>query len=306
MKGYKMKTERKKFGFTIVELLTVMSVIALLLGLLVPALSLVRRMAKDVKQKGQFHSIDVALEMFSSENDGYPCSNFFLTSGKYTVGAHHLAEALVGRDLLGFDPQTTWNAQADEGGPVYGNGTPAEDALSLDRRKGPYLASENVEAFQIQQLYADRGNVYNSDTYPSPVLTDCYRIKTVVLSNGKQVKAGTPILYYKANTSSKLFPDAFDAAIADDNTPGYIYNSRDNEELIALGHMMDQTQMHHFDYLGGYTAAGNDGRQIFYDAITNPKITSQFRPYNATSYLLISAGFDGIYGTPDDIYNFSE
>jgi type II secretory pathway pseudopilin PulG len=305
MKGYKMEKRRKKIGFTIVELLTVMSVIALLLGLLVPALNLVRKMAKDTKQRGQFHSIDVALEMFNSENDGYPCSNF-LGSSEYTVGAHHLAEALLGRDLLGFDPQTTWDAQADETALVYGcsSGDVTDREASLERRKGPYLASENVEAFQIYQLYSDTGNVYDGNDFPSPVLTDCYRIRTVILSNGKQVKAGTPILYYKANTSSKLFPDAFVDDIADVNTPGYIYDSRDNEELIALGHMMNQTQQHHFG-TGYGDAAGHDGRQIFYDAITNPKITIA-RPYNATSYLLISAGFDGIYGTTDDIYNFSE
>ena len=57
-----MKKHSEKQGFTIVELLTVMSVIAILIGLLVPALNLVRKMAKDTKQKAQFHSINVAVK----------------------------------------------------------------------------------------------------------------------------------------------------------------------------------------------------------------------------------------------------
>ena len=252
-----METERKKKGFSIVELLTVMAVIALLLSILAPALRMVRKIAKDTGQRAQFHGIDVALEMFDGENDGYPTSSFLpnSTTGPYTVGAHHLAEALIGRDMLGFDPQTSWDAKLDEiNKDVYASSKKSSSAAqieaSLERRKGPYLASENVEAFQIQQLYANRGNVYDGNDSPSPVLTDSYRIKTVVLSNGRQVKAGTPILYYKANTSSQSFPDAYAAAIVDDNATASIFNSMDNEDLIALGYMMDQTQPHHFDHLG--------------------------------------------------------
>jgi hypothetical protein len=77
----------------------------------------------------------------------------------------------------------------------------------------------------------------------------------------------------------------------------------DNEELLKLGVITDAKE-HCFDptaAIGAFT-----GREFFYDTITNSKITTQVRPYNQRSYILISAGFDSIFGTPDDIFNFSE
>jgi hypothetical protein len=38
--------------------------------------------------------------------------------------------------------------------------------------------------------------------------------------------------------------------------------------------------------------------------IRDPKIPNIVRPYNPDSYILISAGPDGYYGTADDIHNY--
>jgi hypothetical protein len=148
-------------------------------------------------------------------------------------------------------------------------------------------------------------------------LTDIYRVKDVT-RNGKTAKAGTPILYYKANTSlvgSTIFPNTQITGMPETvfsnsttETQGYIYDSLDNDYLIELGGMTDQTKYHHFDK-DNYTDpadSSHKGRWVFYDTITNQKITSQPRPYNADTYILISAGYDGIYGTKDDITNFGE
>ena len=328
-----METKREKFGFTLVELLTVMSVIAILIGILVPALNLVRKMAKDTSQKAQFHSISVSLDIFNGENDGYPdsyvrpigASTGLSGTAPLTIGAQHLAEALVGRDMLGLDPMTTWNAEwdiatsintpyASENLPL--GSSPAETTKSLTRRKGPYLNPEKVEAYNVGDLYTTTGNVYDglesSNNAPAPVMTDIYRVKDVTLTTGKTVKAGSPILYYKANTSltgRNIFPDTTGTAysIIPTEAVGSIFNSIDNEALIALFTIKD-TNVHH-KYEANHTdigGTGEEGRYYFYKMITNPKITSQPRPYNTSTYLLISAGYDGIYGTTDDITNFGE
>ncbi|MBN1457316.1 MAG: type II secretion system protein, partial [Sedimentisphaerales bacterium] len=104
------KKMRRK-GFTIVELLTVMGVIAILISLLVPALALVRDFSKEIQQSAQFHSIDVGLEMYktefgdypeSSDNDDlYDASKCHPDDPTPYGGANKLAEAMVGLDMLG-------------------------------------------------------------------------------------------------------------------------------------------------------------------------------------------------------------
>ncbi|MCE5340378.1 MAG: type II secretion system GspH family protein [Planctomycetaceae bacterium] len=349
-----METKRKS-GFTIVELLTVMAIIAILMGLLLPAMQAVRKLAKDVSQKAQFKTIEAALEAYAGENGTYPESSVSPTIvTKATVGAHKLAEALVGRDMQGFDPKSSWDADTDRLGTanteIYANREAPQSSeqvevdASLKRRQEVYLKIQDVEAYQVNQLFNNCGVVYpgsldsigtvSSTYYSAPVLTDTYRAKKVTLPNGTNLLAGTPILYYKADTrpdsaiiaangQETAFPDTQKAtnrgtddlaltpsidAIAD-----YIYDVNDNDDLVKLYQMMKPTaaNVHYFDsqheeqVIVRGTSQTVNGLWLFYDTITNEKM-AQPTPYNRNSYILISAGYDGIYGTKDDIYNFEK
>lgn len=303
------RQSKGKRGFTIVELLTVMSVIIILMGLLLPALNMAKRYAKRVKQKNQFAGINAALEMFNVEQEGYPESSALNVAPNITTGAHRLTEALIGRDFQGFDTLSSWDAKADESDTaIYGTNptNPVEVAESLDRRKGPYLELDQLGAFQIGQLYPGNATVYNGLTTSAPVITDVYTITRVTIGS-KVVKAGTPILYYKANVSSDIFDTSPTANLADN-----IYNPEDNDDLVQLGHIKhptptDPLHKHHFDSTYTDPASGQTGTQIFYEAITNPRIPligGYGRPYQQESFILVSAGFDGRFGTRDDVFNF--
>ena len=112
------KQSNSRTAFTIIELLTIMSIIVILLSLLVPALNKVKIFAKRVTQKNQFHAIDVAMEMFNAEWDGYPDSGALGADNLPYCGAMKLCEAMVGRDLLGFHPDSLFRSDGLDGSGV--------------------------------------------------------------------------------------------------------------------------------------------------------------------------------------------
>jgi len=97
-----MKSKGKRIGFTIIELLTVMSIIVILIGLLVPSLNAIKRYARVVAQQNQFRNIGSGLEMFQSDFDEYPDSSTIDADGALYCGAMKLCEVMAGQDGLGF------------------------------------------------------------------------------------------------------------------------------------------------------------------------------------------------------------
>jgi len=67
-----VKPTRK--GFTTVELLTVLAIIMLLVGIMLPALKAVKDRARKAKQKAEFLSMDMALLAFKGDYGDYPPS----------------------------------------------------------------------------------------------------------------------------------------------------------------------------------------------------------------------------------------
>ena len=103
-----------------------------------------------------------------------------------------------------------------------------------------------------------------------------------------------PILYYEANTSNTRHEPA-DLPIPG-NDKGQIYNYLDNNQLVGLGKPWNPATPH--------TLYSDQTK--FYTSTWNEKVSAITRPYRADSFILISAGYDGEYGTPDDVFNFEE
>ncbi|MCK5565171.1 MAG: type II secretion system protein [Planctomycetes bacterium] len=329
----KKQKQRQANGFTLIELLVVISIIVLLLGILVPGMRAFKRTADNLKQKSRFHSMEVGLELYYKDFLKYPESKA-LPAGSTTGvvnGAHHLAEALFGRDMKGFDYKSNWYALTDSLIPdIYANDNNSTVQTDIDasaaRRKGPYVDLKDVGAFRLNAgigvpWYPGSGIAVSTETggtiyaggddYPSPVISDIFYKKIIKVANletgvEQGFRVGTPVLYFKANTDEKQ-SRGYDA----DGTPitdyrHLIYNYEDNEAMFGLpqvtGPETDDEKNHH--YRKGYNS--NTGDELFYDDITNEKVEQYARPVNARSFLLISAGRDGIYGTDDDVTNFGK
>lgn len=293
-----MKQARRRKAFTIVELLTVMSIIVILIGLMVPALNKVRRYAKDVQQKAQFNAINAAVELFNNEFDGYPPSGALDGTGAPYCGAMKLCEALVGQDLLGFHSNAAFRRDGlDATGkallypPNIDGLTPALRENNLIARKGPFLTAENANAWRMQDIYGTTVGSFLPSTF---VLCDVYARQ---MKTGQ--KTGMPILYYKADTASSYHDPNLAGAMTPTDSRGNIYNYLDNQTLVQLGKPWQASGTS-----GAATTHSLATALRFYRNTQSEQVTTTNRPFRADTFILISAGWDGEYGTADDICNF--
>ena len=78
-----MKNDKK--GFTIIELLVVISIIGLLSTISVVALNGARKKSRDAKRVGDMKQIQTSLELYFNDNSAYPVSATALTLGTGTA-----------------------------------------------------------------------------------------------------------------------------------------------------------------------------------------------------------------------------
>jgi len=170
-------------------------------------------------------------------------------------------------------------------------------------RKGPYLQLENANPYSLLELYGG-GNFGQLGDSADPnggiVLCDEYkRVRSP--TTGKKI--GSPILYYRAEVSSTTHDDTSLTTARQS-----IYNCMDNQELIDVGIVWDPAS----GYVHPMASSGTDrdGNPVtwkkFYTITRDEKVGVIPRPKMVDSYILISAGYDGLYGTKDDVFNFGD
>lgn len=301
-----MKTHRK--AFTVVELITAVTIIAILMGILIPSVTKIRAMAKETKQRAQITTIELAIQAFKNDCGDYPESDYYTLGNRDYSGAQMLSEALQGWDLMGFHPDSYWRSDGTNGSGtrIYPN-PPMDTSIqvnidNLKERKGPYLSEGTDYVFKVDDLFAGGnpalGTAIASDTY---VLCDMFPFVKVSLPSGKTVKAGAPILYYKAKTQNKSI--SLLVGNVDDRT----YSYRDNYALLAAKEWQDENGGNVITKKQNAYHPLNDaaGQRVkFHDFIKDERTGTDW-PYRPDSYILISAGADGEYGTADDITNFN-
>ena len=316
-------------GFTLVELLTVIGIISLLVGILVPALHIARLRAREATDRATLNSISMAVETFRNDHGFYPPSHvrneviWGLTMPTTLdiawqqgldppdQGAHRLFEALMGLDTLGFQENYCYKINEGNTTEVL-DGTPiaynSAGQWVETKRWGPYIGMDNIEMGRMYEAHYDSlrfkppdpsGNLQSNNNW---VFLD-----TIGLNNPRA------ILYYRARPSRKLhwysnWKYNGDQFTVDDYDNLAIYNYKDNIEITTdtgssgfyHPNFADPTDPQGFynyiwDPMTGLDPANNNQPNILHPSA---------RPYNKDSFILINAGRDNQYGTEDDICNF--
>ena len=295
-------------GFTLVELLVVISIIALLLGLLLPAILWAQKDAYITATEADMHALSIGLDQYHADFNMYPNSSIVDGStGAYVypnsssaggstgaipqgAGYEVLAEALLGflPGQLDGAPASTSSTGYTTTGTWTLNQTQGFTMAPYKKVYGPYMSATATDIYMVpsttpaQYYFVDAfGQAATSNAQLLPILyfsANTNPAGTIASGNTKPTIFGD--YYIPASGSSTTNPNApgiFNAG--DDNySPGPIPGAVPQSLAPAPGFLNligDPKQDNLVD--AGETIMGSDG------------------------YLLVSAGPDGAYFTADDI-----
>ena len=153
----------------------------------------------------------------------------------------------------------------------------------------------------------------DNKTAVSPVFTDIFTSYTTATGQ----KSGMPILYFKANSTARFRANASREAVNPVSSGDFeeyskwVYNFEDNRPILELPWLRDPVNETngmavHYPDEDDDDDDNEEPVQIFYEQLTQRQDGNFFKPYNKSTFLLISAGHDGIFGTKDDLTNFDD
>lgn len=336
-----LRHKNVRTGFTLIEMLVVVAIIALLVGILLPSFTAVRTSAKKTKTVAQFAGLEQGLELYrkeqtiggslppsSSDNTDTPDSFMLIANPRKITtnednnngqdpvritGGHLLFQAMVGADQLGTpgfrdrDRNGKWWDDTHDGpGGIYEiNATTGKEEVNRFGGSGYVDDKMTADAQSLAELDPEGLDIVADAAVDEPLFVDAF---------------GMPILYYRANRS--LYRMTTD--VADAKSPG-IYRQQDNAlitgtdqgpKFAGLDFGPGKINGHYHAIEVALSPDPTDDEEDVCDTdqnyvdsfarfICDHSIHARPTPVRKDSYLLISAGPDNRYGTEDDITNWN-
>ena len=307
---------RHRRGFTLVELLVVIGIIALLIGILIPVVSNVRKSAYVANTKNLMQKISAACTsyqlVFHSAPGVMPNSQFdfdytsatppAVTAGgnfkdsnyKYFTQSEDLVVALCGGLTKNFVAGTKLEFDSQ----YLGQGPTSFNPLNPDK-KTAFIAADRADLSPIPPSLASDPTVLSKMppdlTLGDPGNNQPYVKDSMIPEFMDKFPDGRPIIYVRANPGA-VNGSATTAAqiISPSYNPAYHYNYR------ALAPYLD--------FETDPAKGGGEPLNNKKSSTMQPELITYFTSEQSTStakyagtYILISAGPDRKFGTADDI-----
>ena len=171
----------KKKGFTLVELLVVIAIIALLMSILMPALSKVRKMANRIKCGSNISGLGKSMLIYANDND----EEFPVSGGRSAEWANQgqtIADytATLRRDAYGTNNPT----QATIGSSLYllikyADAVPAQFVCGGDEGREEFEIIEDIAPEAISNNIADTEKLWDFSTKPGNYYSYSYQMPFV-------------------------------------------------------------------------------------------------------------------------------
>jgi prepilin-type N-terminal cleavage/methylation domain-containing protein len=308
-------------GFTLIELLVVIGIIVLLISILVPVVSQVRKAASDTSTQGQMQRIMQACESYYHDFNAYPgpIANANLSGGSNATAASSLAPPIMSVSggsgqitssenlvlgLLGFlNPPTTGSPNITFV-PMATN--PPHDVYSLSTLHPAtyhYIDYVPTEVTDFETSLQNMQGLKSTDTnvpefidrFPKP-LPILYMRANVGNAGIASTTDTTQYNYAELNAYGCNIPlsDGTGSQTVLVSMPPDYFNNINSIATSTTNPLSDEVASPYFDY-----NAANKNASGQYDGwLANPNIAGSAR--GKDGFILIAAGKDRVYGTHDD------